>query len=161
MPKHFPRNVLSYQTHLLYMLGFQRLLCLYNTTWQLYPPDPAEHCVSYGARAPCALACRDLKSTPLTTRANWLLPPVDLQQHSMSLTLLFFQPHSLASRYPKRQGTSAGMLWVTKPSTYCACTAPAVPGSWTKLRPHMQCRSKGCSGNWAQDLSHPERESCH
>ena len=38
MPKHFPRNVLSYQTHLLYRLGFQRLLCLYNTTWQLYPP---------------------------------------------------------------------------------------------------------------------------
>ena len=56
------------------MLGFQRLLCLYNTTWQLYPPDPAEHCVSYGARAHAHLRAADLKSTPLTTRGNWLPP---------------------------------------------------------------------------------------
>ena len=65
---NFTRNVLSYQTHLLYILGFQRLLCLYNTTWQLYPP--AQHCVSYGVRAHAHLRAVDLKSTPLTTRAN-------------------------------------------------------------------------------------------
>ena len=26
---------------------------------------------------------------------------------------------------------------------------------------HLGTISKGCSGNWAQDLSHPNRESCH
>ena len=59
---------------------------------------------------PCTTEKAQVEKVRLATQ-----PPVDLQQHSMSLTLLF---SSLT------------------PST-CACAAPTVPGSWTKVKaPH-------------------------
>ena len=45
----------------------------------------------------------------------------------------------LCATPPSSDTLLVGMVWITKPTTSCACTVPAVPRSWTKFRPHMQC----------------------